>query len=110
MVKKQKGLLIPEEKYNTDFRPITGFYDFHIKKKDISVPLSEIQRFGVNLQVAKRDELGKLDINTLPINTIKFSSSKKRFTVNTFSYFHALQNKRLTRTRCKNIETTLKPT
>ena len=36
MVKKQKGPLIPEEKYNTDFRPITGFYDFHIKKKVFS--------------------------------------------------------------------------
>ena len=87
MAKRQKQLLIPEEKYNTDFQPVTGFYEYHVKNKTISVSLSEIQGFGVNLQVAKQGELDELDINTLPINTIRFSSSKKKKNVKNLMWY-----------------------
>ena len=85
--KKKCNLLIPEEKYNTDFQPFTGFYEYHVKGKRISVELLDIQNFGVNLRIAKREELGKLDIKTIPLNTIVFSSSKKKNNVKNLMWY-----------------------
>lgn len=75
---RKKRLLISEENYNSDFAPLSGFYNYHVKGKDISVSLDEIQGFGVTLEPKKRQEIANVNSNSLVINTILFSSSKKK--------------------------------
>ena len=82
---KKKKCLIPEEMYNKDFQPFTGFFEYHAKNRTVPVSLSEIQEFGVKLEVVNREVLNKLD--TIPINTIKFSSSKKKRNVNNLMWY-----------------------
>lgn len=85
--KKKNNLLIPEDKYNTDFQPFTGFYEYHVKGITVSVKLLDIQDFGVNLKIEKREELGKLDVKTIPLNTIMFSSSRQKNNVKNLMWY-----------------------
>lgn len=78
---RKKKLLIPEENYKSDFAPLSGFYNYHVKGKDISVSLDEIQGFGVTLEPKKRQEIANVNVNSLMTNTIIFSSSKKKYNV-----------------------------
>ena len=73
-----KNNLIPERLFEKDFKEFTGFYDYHVKKQKISLALNDIQGFGVELKVTKPDEIQKMVDNSLAINTIYFSSSKKK--------------------------------
>lgn len=81
MSTKKKKYLIPEETFKSDFAPLTVFYDYHIKKKQISVSLDEVQHMGVTLKPMKRKEIANVDINDLEINTICFSSTKRKYYV-----------------------------
>jgi len=85
--KKKRDLLIPEEKYDTDFQPFTGFYEYHVKGRTIPVKLLDIQGFGVDLKVAKRDELENLDVKSMPLNTIMYSSSRKKNNVKNLMWY-----------------------
>lgn len=85
--KKKLNLLIPEKKYNADFQPFTGFYEYHVKGRKISVKLFDIQDFGVNLIVAKRKELSELDVKSIPLDTIMFSSSEKKNNVKNLMWY-----------------------
>lgn len=78
---RKKNLLIPEEKFKSDFAPLFGFYNYHIKGKDITVALDEIQGFGVSLEPHDLGDIANITDNSLPVNTIAFSSSKKKYNV-----------------------------
>ena len=85
MSAKKKKYLIPEETFKSDFAPLTGFYDYHIKKKQILVSLDEVQNMGVTLKPMKRKEIADVDSKDLAVNTICFSSIKrKRYVKNLF--------------------------
>lgn len=73
-----KKMLISEEKYNADFAPLSGFYKYHVEGKSISVKLDDVQGFGVRLEPKKRKELANGKTDPFIVNTIKFSSSKKK--------------------------------
>ena len=76
---KKKKLLIPENKFKSDFAPLVGFYDYHIKKKSIPIKLNYIQDMGVRLKVIKkRCDFAEIDEEEISVNTIIFSSSKKK--------------------------------
>lgn len=83
---RKKNLLIPEEKFKSDFAPLSGFYNYHIKGKDISVALDEIQGFGVSLKPYKLKDIANITDNSLPVNTIAFSSSKKKNNVKNLTW------------------------
>ena len=78
MSKPKKNYLIPEERFKQDFAPLSGFYDYHVKGKIIDVALNEIQGFGVSLVPKQREEIAKLNSDSLSVNSIFFSSSKKK--------------------------------
>ena len=78
LMRKKKKLLIPEENYKSDFAPLSGFYNYHVKGKDISISLNEIQGFSVTLEPKKRQEIANVSSDSLVIYTIIFSSSKKK--------------------------------
>ncbi len=73
-----KSYLIPEELFEKDFKKFTGFYDYHVKNKVIPLSLNEIQGLGVNLKIKTPIDIQQLTDNLLTINTIYFSSSKKK--------------------------------
>ena len=83
---RKKKLLIPEEKFKSDFAPLSGFYNYHIKGKDISVSLDEIQGFGVSLEAHKQKDIANITENSLSVNTIKFSSTKKKYNVKNLTW------------------------
>lgn len=81
MSTRKKNLLVPEESFKSDFVPLSGFYNYHVKGKDISIKLDDIQGFGVVLEPKKRKEIAHVNENALVTNTIMFSSSKKKYNV-----------------------------
>lgn len=83
----KKKLLIPEEKYKSDFEPFTGFYDYHIKDKCVSMNLDMVKNFGVSLIPCKYTNIKTLDINSVPVNTIMFSSSKKKNNIKNLMWY-----------------------
>ena len=78
MSKPKKNYLIPEERFKQDFAPLSGFYDYHVKGKNIAVALNEIQGFGVSLDPKKRGKIANVNSDSLEVNSIYFSSSKKK--------------------------------
>lgn len=83
---RKKNLLIPEEKFKSDFAPLSGFYNYHIKGKDISIALDEIQGFGVSLKAHKLKNIANITDSSLPVNSIAFSSSKKKNNVKNLTW------------------------
>ena len=74
---KKKKALIPEENFKSDFAPLSGFYDYHVKNKTISLSLDEVQGMGVLLKAMRRSEMAELESEELDVNTICFSSSQR---------------------------------
>ena len=83
---KKKKFLIPEEKYLSDFSPLAGFYDYHIKSKGVEIPLEIIQGLGVNLIPKRQNDVAKIQDNDINVNTIVFSSSKKKHNVKNLAW------------------------
>ena len=69
--------MISEKKFNEDFAPIVGFYNYHIRNKKINIKLSDLQQFGVQLKPEKISNIEDITEEEIPLNTILFSSSKK---------------------------------
>ena len=68
---------IPEEVFIKDFKPMAGFYDFHVKKRKIKLSLKDLNVMGVELKPKKQMKIAEVILEEMPLNTIVFSSSKK---------------------------------
>ena len=71
--------MIPEELFEKDFKPLAGFYDYHVKRRKIPLALKDIQDLGVDLTARRQstDPISEIEHDDLPTNTIVFSSSRK---------------------------------
>lgn len=84
---KQK-LLILENEYEKDFKPIVGFYSYHVKGRNIVVKLKDIDCLGVAIEARKQEkDIALIDINTLSTNVLYFSSSKKNRNVKNLMWY-----------------------
>ena len=86
MNKRKKKLLIAEEKFKSDFAPLAGFYDYHIKGKKISVDLADIQEYGIALTPQTLKDIASIDDDAISVNTINFSSTKKKQNVKNLAW------------------------
>ena len=85
--KMKKKILIPEEKFQHDFKPLAGFFDYHVKSKNIKIPLEKFQEFGVNLIPQKPPKMAKIPQKDVAINSIVFSSSRKSNNVKNLAWY-----------------------
>ena len=68
---------ISETNFNNDFKPLSGFFGFHVKKKKISLKNEDIQLLGFKVtphSCAEMEKMRWVDINP---NSIEYSSSEK---------------------------------
>lgn len=84
---KNRKFLISEEKFKSDFESLMSFFTYHVQKHDISLKLSDIQDLGVKLEVRKEKEVKDLNVKSVPINTIIFSSSKKSRNIHNLMWY-----------------------
>lgn len=71
------GISIMEEDFLRDFKPLSGFYKFHVKGKSIPLKIEDIQSFGVKTTPHSRDEMQKIEWEMVLPNSIDFSSWRK---------------------------------
>lgn len=85
-IKQQLSIL--ENEYEKDFKPIVGFYSFHVKSKNITIKLKNIAHLGVTIEARKQEkDIALIDINTFSTNVIYFSSSKKSKNVKNLMWY-----------------------
>ena len=70
---KRKRPLIPQEDFDRDFAPLSGFYDYHVIRKRIPIRLNEIQKFGIHLDALKEPEIANVDENWLTSKSLCLS-------------------------------------
>lgn len=68
---------ISETNFNNDFKPLSGFFGFHVKKKKISLKNEDIQLMGFKVTPHSCVEMGKLSWIDIQPNSIEYSSSEK---------------------------------
>ena len=70
---------LSEEEYENDFKPLAGFYTYHVEKKNISITLKEVENNGVILETKKKvADIAPISLKMLSPNIIYFSSSEKK--------------------------------
>ncbi len=87
MSKKKCKFLIPEKTYKKDFLPYAGFFEYHIRKKNVPLKLSDAQGWGVQLEVKSKQEVDGQDIKQLSVNSIIFTSTHRKENIRNLMWY-----------------------
>ncbi len=68
---------ITEKAFLRDFKPLSGFYDFHVRCKRIHLGIEDVQNFGVRVTPHSRTEMQQLEWGMVQLNSIDFSSWRR---------------------------------
>lgn len=68
---------ISETNFKKDFMLLSGFWDFHVKKKKIALKNTDLQLDGLKVIPHSCDEMKKLQWANIQPNSIEYSSSAK---------------------------------
>jgi len=68
---------ISEENFKRDFAPLSGFHDFHVRAKRISLSNDDLHLLGITTNPHSCDEMEKLTWNDVGLNSIEYSSSQR---------------------------------
>ena len=68
---------ISETNFKNDFKPLSGFFGFHVKNKKITLKNEDIQLMGLKVTPHSCVEMGKKRWVNIQPNSIEYSSSKK---------------------------------
>ncbi|MBO7119252.1 MAG: hypothetical protein J6W03_02920 [Bacteroidaceae bacterium] len=77
---------ISETNFKNDFKLLSGFWDFHVKKNKILLRNEDIQLLGLKVTPHSCEQMKKLKWKNIQPNCIEYSSSTKAHNVKNFMW------------------------